>query len=212
MTLYHWVSTLVSSQQACLEASFVGEEEGLLGYTRRSVSGSVGGVRTVLLDRAASAALTPTPFSRQAADSSMLLHQRSLQRQLERQVHCACTTDGHRLHCSPRQQQQQQQQQQSHSTPVGASSLQERRRVSRRARPLGQVLEEAAHHPESLDAGEVAEAVTVSVKKTTRHLINSPTTACIALNLGAALFGSNQARCCCLLWCTREDKPACSSD
>ena len=27
-----------------------------------------------------------------------------------------------------------------------------------------------------------------------RHLINSPTSACIALNLGAALFGSNQVR------------------
>ena len=84
--------------------------------------------------------------------------------------------------------------------------------MSRSARPLGQVLEEASHHPESIDAGEVAEAVTVSVKKTTRHLINSPTTACIALNLGAALFGSNQARRCCLLWFTHKDKPACSSE
>ena len=129
----------------------------------------------------------------------MLLHQRPLHRQLERQPQAAGICEGQRPHCSPRQQQQQQ-----HLNLAVASSSQDRRRVSRHARPLGQLLEEAKQEPTSIDAGEVAEAVSTSVKKTTRHLINSPTTACIALNLGAALFGSNQARCrcCCCLRCS----------
>ena len=89
---------------------------------------------------------------------------------------------------------------------------------------LVEVLEKAVQHPDKVvpevaeSVTTSVDAMTVSVKKqarcsshpahaadssiahlililsSRRHLINSPTSACIALNLGAALFGSNQVR------------------
>ena len=126
--------------------------------------------------------------------------QKPLHRQHDRQLQALGFTD------SPRSQHSLRHQQHTLGRAV-ASSTPERRRVSQHARPLGQVLEEAVQAPTSIDVEEVAEAVTVSVKKTSKNIINSPTTACIALNLGAALFGSNQVSRSWLLSPADQDMP-----